>query len=203
MKPWKELFFEEVEAPHHFHIGMRIVKTVLAVFVCSILGWLRGETAFFSMIAAVLCMQKSAEKTLTTSFNRVIGTAVGGAYGVIVLFLETQFRLQRILPLFYLIVSLMLIPVILTATGIKKPSVAAFACVVFLSTTVYHVGDSDPYTYALNRMLDTVIGIVVALIVNLAMPGPKMKVPVSASADMDGPGAAGPEPESEAPEEKK
>lgn len=203
MKPWKELFFEEVEAPHHFHIGMRIVKTVLAVFVCSILGWLRGETAFFSMIAAVLCMQKSAEKTLTSSFNRVIGTAVGGAYGVIVLFLETQFRLQRILPLFYLIVSLMLIPVILTATGIKKPSVAAFACVVFLSTTVYHVGDADPYTYALNRMLDTVIGIVVALIVNLAMPGPKMKVPVSASADMDGPGAAGPEPEPEAPEEKK
>lgn len=203
MKPWKELFFEEVEAPHHFHIGMRIVKTVLAVFVCSILGWLRGETAFFSMIAAVLCMQKSAEKTLTTSFNRVIGTAVGGAYGVIVLFLETQFRLQRILPLFYLIVSLMLIPVILTATGIKKPSVAAFACVVFLSTTVYHVGDADPYTYALNRMLDTVIGIVVALIVNLAMPGPKMKVPVSASADMDGPGTAGPEPEPEAPEEKK
>lgn len=203
MKPWKELFFEEVEAPHHFHIGMRIVKTVLAVFVCSILGWLRGETAFFSMIAAVLCMQKSTEKTLTTSFNRVIGTAVGGAYGVIVLFLETQFRLQRILPLFYLIVSLMLIPVILTATGIKKPSVAAFACVVFLSTTVYHVGDADPYTYALNRMLDTVIGIVVALIVNLAMPGPKMKVPVSASADMDGPGAAGPEPEPEAPEEKK
>lgn len=205
MKPWKELFFEEVEAPHHFHIGMRIVKTVLAVFVCSILGWLRGETAFFSMIAAVLCMQKSTEKTLTTSFNRVIGTAVGGAYGVVVLFLETQFRLQRILPLFYLIVSLMLIPVILTATGIKKPSVAAFACVVFLSTTVYHVGDADPYTYALNRMLDTVIGIVVALIVNLAMPGPKMKVPVSASADMDGPGAAGPEPEpeSEAPEEKK
>lgn len=203
MKPWKELFFEEVEAPHHFHIGMRIVKTVLAVFACSILGWLRGETAFFSMIAAVLCMQKSAEKTLTTSFNRVIGTAVGGAYGVIVLFLETQFRLQRILPLFYLIVSLMLIPVILTATGIKKPSVAAFACVVFLSTTVYHVGDADPYTYALNRMLDTVIGIVVALIVNLAMPGPKMKVPVSASADMDGPGAAGPEPEPEAPEEKK
>lgn len=203
MKPWKELFFEEVEAPHHFHIGMRIVKTVLAVFVCSILGWLRGETAFFSMIAAVLCMQKSAEKTLTTSFNRVIGTAVGGAYGVIVLFIETQFRLQRILPLFYLIVSLMLIPVILTATGIKKPSVAAFACVVFLSTTVYHVGDADPYTYALNRMLDTVIGIVVALIVNLAMPGPKMKVPVSASADMDGPGAAGPEPEPEALEEKK
>lgn len=90
MKPWRELFFEEVEPPHHFHIGMRIIKTVIAVFVCAIIGWLRGEMTFFSMIAAVLCMQKSAEKTLSTSFNRVMGTAVGGAYGVIVLFLETQ-----------------------------------------------------------------------------------------------------------------
>ena len=63
MKPWRELFFEEVETPHHFHIGMRIIKTVLAVFACSIIGWLRGEMTFFSMIAAVLCMQNYAEKT--------------------------------------------------------------------------------------------------------------------------------------------
>ena len=185
MKPWRELFFEEVEPPHHFHIGMRIIKTVIAVFVCAIIGWLRGEMTFFSMIAAVLCMQKSAEKTLSTSFNRVMGTAVGGAYGVIVLFLETQFNLQRVPPLFYLVVSLMLIPVILTTIGIKKPSVAGFACVVFLSTTVYHVGDADPYTYALNRMLDTVIGIVVALIVNLTMPGPYMLLRIPMESELE------------------
>ena len=175
MKPWRELFFEEVETPHHFHIGMRIIKTVLAVFACSIIGWLRGEMTFFSMIAAVLCMQNSAEKTFTTSFNRIIGTALGGLYGVVVLFIETHVHAQNIMPLYCLIVSLMLIPVILTTILIKKPSVAAFSCVVFLSTTIYHVGDADPYTYALNRMLDTAIGIVVALIVNLAMPGPKQR----------------------------
>lgn len=194
MKPWRELLFEEVEMPHHFHIGMRIVKTVIAVFICAIIGWLRGETTFFSMIAAVLCMQKSAEKTFTTSFNRVMGTAVGGVYGVAALFLETQFGLQRILPIYYLVVSLTLIPVILTTVFIKKPSVAGFACVVFLSTTVYHVGDANPYAYALNRMLDTVVGIVVALVVNLAMPGTEQKVPISAAADMDGPGADCAEP---------
>ena len=188
MKPWRELFFEEVETPHHFHIGMRIIKTVLAVFACSIIGWLRGEMTFFSMIAAVLCMQNSAEKTFTTSFNRIIGTALGGLYGVVVLFIETHVHAQNIMPLYCLIVSLMLIPVILTTILIKKPSVAAFSCVVFLSTTIYHVGDADPYTYALNRMLDTAIGIVVALIVNLAMPGPKQKIPLSAAADLDGPG---------------
>ena len=35
-------------------------------------------------------MQKSAEKTFTTSFNRIMGTAVGGVFGVVVLFLETE-----------------------------------------------------------------------------------------------------------------
>lgn len=182
------MFFEEVEPPHHFHIGMRIIKTVIAVFICGLLGWLRDETSFFSMIAAVLCMQKSAEKTFTTSFNRVMGTAIGGAYGVVALFVETQLRAQRIMPLYYLLISLMLIPVIMTTIGIKKPSVAGFACVVFLSTTIYHVGDASPYAYALNRMLDTVVGIVVALVVNLAMPGPKKPAPVSAIEDLDGPG---------------
>ena len=194
MKPWRELFFEEVGPPHHFHIGMRIIKTVIAVFICGLLGWLRDETSFFSMIAAVLCMQKSAEKTFTTSFNRIMGTAVGGVFGVVVLFLETELHVQRVMPVYYLIVSLMLIPVIMSTIAIKKPSVAGFACVVFLSTTIYHVGDASPYTYALNRMLDTALGIVVALVVNLAMPGPKKPAPVSALEDMDGPGPVEPAP---------
>ena len=84
---------------------------------------------------------------------------------------KMELHVQRVMPVYYLIVSLMLIPVIMSTIAIKKPSVAGFACVVFLSTTIYHVGDASPYTYALNRMLDTALGIVVALIVNLAMPG--------------------------------
>lgn len=145
------------------------------------------------MIAAVLCMQKSAEKTFTTSFNRIMGTAVGGVFGVVVLFLETELHVQRVMPVYYLIVSLMLIPVIMSTIAIKKPSVAGFACVVFLSTTIYHVGDASPYTYALNRMLDTALGIVVALVVNLAMPGRRSRA-VSALEDMDGPGPVEPAP---------
>ena len=62
------------------------------------------------------------------------------------------------------------------------------------------VHDARATAHMLNRMLDTVIGIVVALIVNLTMPGPKMLIPVSAAEDMDGPGAA---QQSEPPEEKK
>lgn len=181
MKPWRELLFEETQTLHPFHVGLRMIKTVVAVFICALIGWARGEASIFSLIAAVLCMQNSTEKTLYMAFNRVMGTAIGGVYGVLVVFLETQFHVQRLMPLYYLLVSVMLIPVICTTLAVRKPAVSAFACIVFTSTTFHYVGDSNAYAYALNRLLDTLIGIAVALVVNLSLPTPKL--PAAAEAE--------------------
>ena len=98
--------------------------------------------------------------------------AVGGAFGVALLFVETQVHLQEVfLPLYILVCSLLIIPIIVTTLIMHKPTVTGFSCIVFLSVAIYHVGDASPYTYALNRLLDTTIGIIVALLVNLVMPG--------------------------------
>ena len=174
MKRWRDILFDNgIEEHYHFHIGMRIIKTALAVLVCGLIGWMREKDGvnFFSMIAAVICIQKSTEATIKNSFNRVVGTAIGGAYGVAVLFAETQLHMQRIMPLYLLLISVLIIPIIVTTLAIHKPSVTGFTCIVFLSVTIYHVGDALPYAYAMSRLLDTVIGIIVALIINLAMPG--------------------------------
>ena len=172
MKRWRDILFDNgFEEHYHIHIGMRIIKTALAVFICGLLGVLRGEMTFFAMIAAVMCVQKSTEMTLKNSFNRFVGTAIGGVYGVALLFLETQIHMQRWMPLYIFVCSFMMIPIIVTALALHKPTVAGFSCIVFLSISVYHVGDASPYTYALNRLLDTTIGIIVALLVNLVMPG--------------------------------
>ncbi len=172
VKPFRELLFEEIGEPYRFRVGMRMIKTVIAVFICSIIGWLRGESPFFAMIAAVLCMQTSTEKALVASINRTVGTLIGGALGVALLWAETLVHLQHHMPLYYLAVSVALIPIISIAVAIRRPSAAAFSCVVFLSTMVQHVGDAVPYAYALNRMLDTMVGIVVSLLVNLILPAP-------------------------------
>src|SRR5699024_5419065 len=83
VKRWRDILFDNgFEEHYHIHVGMRIIKTALAVFICGLIGWLRGEMTFFSMIAAVICIQKSTEATIKNSFNRVVGTAVGGAFGV-------------------------------------------------------------------------------------------------------------------------
>ena len=42
--------------------------------------------------------------------------------------------------------------------------------------------DASPYLYAMNRLLDTIIGVIVALVVNLTMPGAAPIKPVEAAA---------------------
>ena len=124
MKRWRDILFDNgIEEHYHFHIGMRIIKTALAVLVCGLIGWLRDRDGmnFFSMIAAIICIQKSAEATIKNSFNRVVGTAIGGAYGVAVLFAETQLHMQRFMPLYLLVISVLIIPIIVTTLAITSP----------------------------------------------------------------------------------
>ncbi|MEG1633101.1 MAG: aromatic acid exporter family protein [Oscillospiraceae bacterium] len=170
MKKWKELLFGGAKKPWRFHIGLRMVKTALAVYICVMIGYLRGQPTIFSAIAAVLCMQNTTEKTLISSFDRVLGTLIGGVFGILVLFAAQLTDAASVLPLYYLLVAVMILPVIIVTLALGKPSISGFSCVVFLSATIYHIGDASPITYALNRILDTGVGIAVALLINLTIP---------------------------------
>lgn len=154
---------------HHW-VGMRMVKTVIAVFICGIFGYVRGEPAFYSMIAAVICMQNSTDKTITSSVNRAIGTLVGGLYGIIILYGLELFHTEHIDLLRYTLVSLTIIPLIRTALVLKRPSSASLSCVVFLCVTVNHNTDSSPALFALQRMLDTLAGVGVTCVIDLLLP---------------------------------
>ena len=56
-------------------IGMRIVKSALAVFICFCIYLLRGTgMPFYSAIAAILCMQQDVKTSWKVGLNRAIGT---------------------------------------------------------------------------------------------------------------------------------
>lgn len=154
---------------HHW-VGMRMIKTVIAVFICGIFGYVRGEPAFYSMIAAVICMQNSTDKTITSSVNRAIGTLVGGLYGIVILYGLEFFHAENLDLLRYTLVSLTIIPLIRTALLLKRPSSASLSCVVFLCVTVNHNTDSSPALFALQRMVDTLAGVAVTCVIDLVLP---------------------------------
>ena len=163
-------FFEPEKTPKHLHVGLRMVKTSIAVFICALFGFLRGDMAFFSMITAIICIQPTTEQTIVTSVNRTVGTLIGGFCGMGVIYLCELLYLAETDLLYLLIISLFVIPIILMALAIKKPSVAAFSCIVFIGVTVLRAADMSPFLSAIHRILDTGIGIFTALIINIGIP---------------------------------
>ncbi len=154
---------------HHIpHVGMRIIKSALAVFLCFVVYLLRGEQGmpFYSAIAAILCMQPHVSNSVKVALNRTVGTLIGGAAGMLVLLFERSFLPPNAHGLQYLLVSACVIPLIYLTLVVKKPTASYITCVVFLSITVSHGADVNPYLFPLNRVLDTFIGILVSLGVN-------------------------------------
>lgn len=148
-------------------IGMRIIKSAVAVFLCFGVYLLRGQgMPFYSAIAAVLCMQPYVSNSIQVALNRTVGTLIGGVFGMVVLLFE-QSCLPRDLPVLqYAVISLVIIPLIYVTLLVKKSTASYITCVVFMSITVSHGADVNPYLFAVDRMVDTLIGIAVSLGVN-------------------------------------
>ncbi|WP_255575774.1 HAD-IIB family hydrolase [Caproiciproducens faecalis] len=148
-------------------IGMRIIKSSVAVFLCFAIYLVRGDgIPFYSAIAAVLCMQPYVSNSRKVAINRIIGTFIGGIAGMLVMMVEKSFLPPDVPVLKYLLVSAAIIPLIYTTVLAKRTSASYITCVVFMSITVSHGQDASPYFFALNRIVDTLIGIFVSLGVN-------------------------------------
>lgn len=158
-------------------IGMRIIKSALAVFICFIIYLIRGEgLPFYSTIAAIMCMQPGISNTRTASRNRIIGTIVGGIFGMILLVFERKYMVGVHDILRFMLISIGIIPVIYTSVLLEHKQASHTSCIVFLSIVVNHAADVSPYAFTLSRITDTLIGIFVALAINgIKLPKKKNK----------------------------
>jgi len=151
-------------------IGMRIVKSAIAVALCVVVDLLRGDDGmvFYSMLAALWCIQMYRNNTWSNAIQRTIGTVVGALYGLVYILgypkivglCGDSFAIEAVC----LLVSIVL--VLYTTVLIKKNQSSYFSCVVFLSIVINHIGDVNPYSFVWNRFLDTMIGIALGILVN-------------------------------------
>ncbi|MEG2638101.1 MAG: HAD hydrolase family protein [Clostridiales bacterium] len=149
-------------------IGMRIFKSAIAVFICLSLNILRGSNGlpFYSAIATILCMQPYVGNSLKVALNRVWGTIIGAIFGCVILLIEINLIPHTPIIIHYLVVSFTVIPIIYTTVVLGKKEASYIACVAFLSVTVTTMIGTSPFFFAAERVVDTIIGISVALVVN-------------------------------------
>ena len=148
------------------HIGMRIWKTVIAVFICAVLGMIFNIHPFYSMIAAIFCMHANTSESIKKGWVRCVGTFIGGMAAVLVLLIIDFTPLVPFSFLYYILISLCIAPVIYLTVLLNRESSAYISCVVFLSIVLSHFDSENHYLFALQRMLETVAGIFTAVAVN-------------------------------------
>ena len=150
-----------------FKVGGRTAKTVIAVFLCFFVDTLRQSSQpFYAPIAAILCMQRNVEDSFRVALNREIATVIGGIWGMLYLLFERNICFIPHGLLRYLFLSCMLVPIINFSVYLKQEKGTFLMCVVFLCITVTHENDQNPLAFGMERIVDTTIGIVIALIIN-------------------------------------
>ncbi len=148
-------------------IGMRLIKTAIAVFLCFLVDFFRdGGTPFYSAIAAMLCMQPELDASFKIGKERIIATIIGGIMGMAMLAFERYAIPIEPVLVRYGVISIMVIFLMYLTVLFKKPGCAYLTCVVFMSIVISHVADANIYIFALNRILDTLIGIFIAILIN-------------------------------------
>lgn len=152
---------KKIELPK---IGLRNIKTALAVFICMVIfDFFNNTNGFFACIAAVMCLKDTVESSVTMGKNRLLGTAIGGIIGFLAVFILDQ--IEILINLRPLIAAMCISLAIYICTIIKRPGSVIISCIV-ISAILCNYSSMDPYYYALGRMLDTSVGVVVAILVN-------------------------------------
>ena len=154
------------------HIGQRITKTSIAVFITLLVYYLRGyrgaDMPAEAAITAIICMQPYVRDTRDYAVSRFIGTFIGAAWGLGFLLLMLVFPTWMDSLLFvYLRMAVGLIFVLYTCVLVRKPDTSAQAAIVFMCVVITFPEVEAPLQQAIQRFTGVLLGTFAAIAVNV------------------------------------
>lgn len=148
-------------------IGLRIVKSAIAVFLTFIVFFIRGRVGapLYGAMTALFCMREDSSTALEMAKQRATGTFIGGFFGLFIVLARVYIFLDNDY-IIYVLSALMIIPVIYFTVIFNQKDISYFSCVVFLSVAVAPINVDNPYLFVTTRIFETLIGIAVGVFVN-------------------------------------
>lgn len=154
----------------YFHIGMRNLKTAFAATLCALLYFPFGRNPTFACIGAIFGMGSDMGNSWLSGGNRLFGTIIGGFLGmalfpIYLIFCPEGGMQPMLFPILFVgVVLLILLSQLFQWPGAIQPG-GVVLCIILFNTPV------DTYiSYSLNRMFDTGVGVILALLINLILP---------------------------------
>ena len=128
-------------------VGMRMIKTVLAVLLCLLLEpLLIGSNGFYGAVAAIICLKSQWQDTFAAGKDRVLATFIGGFIGWLLIQGWSFFSSQYSGILYTLFIVLMMLLMMWLLLLFKLDRVISTSCVVYFSITLNHAIDRSPFS---------------------------------------------------------
>ena len=150
-------------------VGMRNVKTALAAAFCAFIYYFFDRSPAFACIGAIFGMGSDMEDSRKNGGNRLFGTLIGGLLGMLLfrlyLFIEPTGKYTLwLVPLTFIGTVILIVLCQMFWVGGVQPG-GVVLCILLFNTSV-----ATYISYALNRILDTTIGVLVAWAVSYIFP---------------------------------
>lgn len=143
-------------------LGMRTVKTGISVSLGVLIAQLFSlRSPVFVVIGAIMAMRASVSESFIMGKNRMLGTLIGAVIGLMI---------SSILPQNVLFLGLGIILVIYIHNLFGWKESITLSTIVF--SAIFMNTSSNQLAYALNRILDTFVGISVSVLVNYFIASP-------------------------------
>ena len=157
----------------NFHlpkVGMRTVKTAAAAGLCALVYYFLDRSPAFACIGAIFGLGANMEHSKLNGGNRLFGTIIGGVIGmglfrVYLIFHPEGGRSLLLVPLVFIGTILLIVLCQIFWVGGVQPGGVVLCILLFNTPPETYI------SYALNRIFDTGIGVVAALLVNSMFPG--------------------------------
>lgn len=164
---------ENISKKARFRIGQQNIKTALAVTLVALVYLLVDRNPTFACIGAVFGTGTSMGNSKLNGGNRFFGTIFGGVLGMllfrlyIVFYPDGKARPLMLAFVFFGVMLLILVSRILWVGAVQPGGVVL--CIILYNTPV------DTYiSYSVNRIIDTGIGVAIALLVSWLLPRERM-----------------------------
>ncbi len=146
-------------------LGLRSLKTALAAMVVAVIyAFIPDHDPTFACIGAIFGMGEDMQNSRRSGGNRFFGTIIGGFIGLGLYWLEHLLfpagnQWLRIPLVFIGVIVMISMCVLFHWPGGVQPG-GVVLCIILFSTPAHHID------YAIWRMIDTGVGVALALVVN-------------------------------------
>lgn len=136
-------------------IGLRTIKTGIAISLAILVSTLLHRDPLFALLAVLIAIQPTVSDSWRAGLNRILGTFIGALIGLI---------FSVCIPANFIAGGLGIILLITIMNQLHWNEAINIACVVFIAVFL-NLSDGQLH-YAINRLEDTTLGIIIAVAVN-------------------------------------